>query len=526
MIFDWTDTGAFMVPEEDAQRNFHGGFNLVSWLFGKKFNHADAAFETTGVPIEIGVFESSTHFEMGIAGPLVDIGTDANLDWDSDTEDLVLETGGTVSADFWTAIEESKELPDGRTPKDEMKELSLGQIRSLLDKAIGVLATVDAQKRKANDNLKEKNAVLKSAQSREAQKHLNQLTAEWNEAKREASEAEKFELEAALAASDATGPGAASKAIVASQAARRTEKLQEKIAPAEAAMNTFKTGVASKITAKESASEEARKARERWILADKYVKLLKNQHKIKKDESDRNRKNATKGAKRRAAEKKVKQKAGARLAKFNQQQWRQKQQEDRREAGAAKEAAREAEKKAQREASEAAGKEANEDKRNKLNAKFNSVRRFVDAKKPPGTVQIIVSNTPSYSFYYNRRKTFATQPPGPITAYFLFGDFSTYINDVLFADNLYRRTAKNLPSQYLEKMVPTQGDYGFYSKEELAAFEAAQIAGTVYARTNSRRLQEWVRSPKPKCTATQTTKDFTTELLPRGDTVVPVYVGS
>lgn len=514
MIFDWTDTGTFMVPEEDAPRNYYGGgasiWSGLRSLFSGKANHADPMFEKTGVPIEIGVFGSSTHFPTDL-GSAIDIGTDgiddtdANLDWDSDTEDLALETGGTVSAYFRTAIEESKELPAGKTPKDEMKELSLKQIRSLLDTAIGVLATVDAQKRKATDNLKEKKADLKSAQSREAQKHLNQLTTEWNEAKREASEAEKFSLKAALAASDATGPRAASKAIVASQAAQRTKKLQEKIAPAEAAMNTFKTGVASKIAAEKKASEEARKAKERWILADKYVRLLKNQHKIKKDESDRNRKNA---AARRAAKKQVKQKAERQLAKSNQKQARKKQQDDRREAR------------------EAAEKRANEDKRKNLNTKFNSVRRFVNAKKPPGTVQIIVSNTPSYSFYYNGKDTFATKPRGPITAYFLFGNFSTYINDVITADskdeNRLTRTGLPVPSA----VSAFQPDHGFYSKEELAAFEAAQSVGTVYARTNSRRLQEWVQSPKPKCNATQKTKKFTTELLPRGDTVVPVYVGS
>ena len=481
MIFDWTDTGAFMVPEEDAPRNYYSGFNVVAWATSRLANHADSAFETTGVPIEIGVFRSSTHFPTVLASA-IDIGTDgtdgtddtdgiddtdANLDWDSDTEDLALETGGPGPNfdEFYDAIVYSTELRDGIDADSEMDYFDVDELTTALEMASTALfdATQNAESAKADYD------------------HAARLL-------RQASEQNK--------------PSAQSNEMEASSKLKEAQKV---------------------------------KARARY-----YKNLINNKLQEKKREasalSKRMKAIAASGAKKAKQKKKTREINARNARNVQQKKQRQKQQQDMREAReakeAAREAAREAEKKAQRKAreareaaKEAAKKAANEKKRKRLEAKFDFVRSFVEAKKPPGTAQIIVviTNTKWYNFFYDETGVTNT-PTDPITAYFLFGDFSTYITDVLSTDlqdkNRHTQITMSAFAQAVANLIPSTGDFGFYSKEDIARFSAPKNAKNVYAKTTRRRLQEWAGSVE--CSALTLTKELTGQVREGLD----VYVGS
>jgi len=428
MIFDWTDTGAFMVPEEDAPRNYYGGFNVVALATSSLSNHADKAFEKTGVPIEIGVFESSTRFPTVLGGP-IDIGTDANLDWDSDTEDLALKTGGTGFDDFYDAVEGSTELPDGMDPDEEMEDWSVEELTSALQMASNALST----------------ATLKFDIAKAAHDLATQLL-------RQASKENK--------------PAARGKANI--------------------------------------ASSNLEKARQVKARAEYYRKAINEKLQEKK-------RGATKLSKKRRLE----------------------DQQDMRDQKEAKAAADAAEKKKQREAKAAANaaekkeqrEAANKAMRDSLIAKFNHVKRFVDAKKPDGTVRIVVviTDTLWYDFFYDKERVF---PPAavPITAIFLFGNFSTYITDVLSTDlqdkNRHTRITMSAFAQALANLIPSTGDFGFYSKDDIERFTVEKELGHVYAKTTGGRLQEWIGSVN--CSAKPLTKEF----ISRFYAGLLVYVGS
>ena len=506
MIFDWTDTGTFMVPQEDAPRNYYGGgasllSELSSWFSGNaKANHADEAFEKTGVPIEIGVFGSSTHFPTVLASA-IDIGTDgtddtdgiddtdANLDWDSDTEDLALETGGPGPnfEEFYDAIENSTELRDEIDADSEMDYFDVDELTAALDMASNALFNATQKADSAKADYDHAARLLRQASEQ------NKPSAQRNEmeASSKLKEAQKVKARARYY-----------KNLI-------NNKLQEKTREASALSKRMKAIAAS--GAKKA--KERKKTRE--INARNARNVQQKNQRLQQQQDMREAREAEKKAQTEAREAREAARKAAREAE-------KKAQTEAREAReAARKAAREAEKKAQREAREAAKEAANEKKRKSLEAMFNFVRSFVEAKKPPGTAQIIVviTNTKWYNFFYDKTGVTNT-PTGPITAYFLFGNFSTYIQDVITADskdqNRLTRTGLPVPSAF----SAFQPDHGFYSKEDIARFSAPKNAQNVYAKTTRQRLQEWAGSDE--CSALTLTKELTGQVSEGLD----VYVGS